>query len=51
MLFDELRQLSSSLEKQSKTGDDEFWTSLAIQAKRGFFKDTTLSKDLSKRWL
>ncbi|PLW42688.1 hypothetical protein PCASD_08506 [Puccinia coronata f. sp. avenae] len=46
--FEELRQLHTSLEKHSKTGDDEFWTSLAIQAKRGLFKDMDAFRGLVK---
>ncbi|OAV88084.1 hypothetical protein PTTG_06864, partial [Puccinia triticina 1-1 BBBD Race 1] len=38
MLYGELRQLNTSLEKHSRTGDQEFWSALAIHAKRGFFK-------------
>jgi hypothetical protein len=46
--FEELCQLNSLLEKQLKAGNSEFWTTLAIQAKRGFFKDKDSFQGLVK---
>ncbi|PLW21867.1 hypothetical protein PCANC_03352 [Puccinia coronata f. sp. avenae] len=48
MLYEELRLLNESLKKHSRTGDSEFWTALAIQAKRGFFKESDTFQGLVK---
>jgi hypothetical protein len=46
--YKELQQLNTSLEKQSKSGDSDFWTSLAIQAKQGLFKNMGVFEGLVK---
>ncbi|PLW41699.1 hypothetical protein PCANC_13167 [Puccinia coronata f. sp. avenae] len=48
MLHKELQQLNTSLEKQSKRGDSDFWTALAIQAKQGLFQEMGAFKGLVK---
>ncbi|KAA1107762.1 hypothetical protein PGTUg99_014519 [Puccinia graminis f. sp. tritici] len=48
LLYGELRQLNTSLEKHSRTGDQEFWSALAIHAKRGFFKENDAFQGLVK---
>jgi hypothetical protein len=48
MHYEELRYLNTSLEKQSKTGDGDFWNTLAIQAKKGFFKEMDAFQGLVK---
>ncbi|PLW19662.1 hypothetical protein PCANC_04824 [Puccinia coronata f. sp. avenae] len=46
--YKELQQLNTSLKKQSKSGDSDFWTSLAIQANKGLFKDMGAFEGLLK---
>ncbi|PLW13724.1 hypothetical protein PCANC_21754 [Puccinia coronata f. sp. avenae] len=48
MHYEELRYLNTSLEKQSKTGDGNFWNTLAIQAKKCFFKEMDAFQGLVK---
>ncbi|KAA1122302.1 hypothetical protein PGTUg99_036437 [Puccinia graminis f. sp. tritici] len=48
MRYGELQILNTSLEKHSHTGDNDFWQALAIQAKRGFFKDMDAFQGLVK---
>jgi hypothetical protein len=48
MLHKELRQLNTSLEKQSKRGDSDFWTALAIRAKQGLFQQMGAFEGLVK---
>jgi hypothetical protein len=46
--YEELRHLNSLLEKHSRNGDGDFWKALAIQAKRGFFKEMDAFQGLVK---
>ncbi|KAA1121397.1 hypothetical protein PGTUg99_019807 [Puccinia graminis f. sp. tritici] len=46
--YEELQYLNTSLEKHSRTGDQDFWTSLAVQAKRGFFGNMDAFQGLVK---
>jgi len=48
LLHEEIRLLNKSLEKQSNAGDKEFWQTLAIQAKRGFFDNMEVFQGLVK---
>ncbi|KAA1092267.1 hypothetical protein PGTUg99_010947 [Puccinia graminis f. sp. tritici] len=48
MLYEELQHLNSSLEKHSRTGDKDFWMTLAIHAKHGFFDNMDAFEGLVK---
>jgi hypothetical protein len=48
MRYEELRLLNTSLEKHTKSGDLQFWETLAVHAKRGLFNNMGAFQGLVK---